>query len=178
MAVEGVSDRVILEKAAEVTGRDLDRLGVSIIEGDGSNNVKPIVKLFGPTGFDVPLSILIDLDAVASTAAGLGVAPADLASHSVWVSDKDLEAEYVSALGAVGVWDALQRSTLFSPNELKNCPVSGPAAVPTDANLVDFCGHRRRKVKAALAVAAALTEHTARQVKSVEGLLADLDVKL
>ena len=178
VAVEGASDRVILEKAAEVTGRDLDRLGVSIIEGDGSNNVKPIAKLFGPAGFDVPLSILIDLDAVASTAAGLGVAPDDLSSHSVWISDKDLEAEYVSALGAADVWDALRRSTLFPPNELKNCPVTGPGAVPADADLAEFCGHKRRKVRAALAVAAALTEHTARQIKSVEGLLADLEANL
>ena len=178
VTVEGASDRVILEKAAELTGRDLDRLGVSIIEGDGSNNVKPIVKLFGPTGFDVPLSILIDLDAVTSTAAGLGVADADLVSHSVWISDKDLEAEYVAALGSAGVWDALQRSALFSPNELRNCPVTGPAAVPADADLAEFCGHRRRKVKAAVAVAAALTEHTARQIKSVEGLLADLEANL
>ncbi len=44
IAVEGASDRVIVQKVAAATGRDLDRLGVSIIETDGAGDIELAAK--------------------------------------------------------------------------------------------------------------------------------------
>ena len=130
VAVEGISDRIIVERVAELTGRDLDRLGVSLVETLGSLEMGPFVKLFGTGGFNIPMSILIDKDAEVSTANTLGINVADLNAHSVWVSDPDLEAEYVAALGAADVWSALQTSGLFSANQLATCATNGAGGVP------------------------------------------------
>jgi putative ATP-dependent endonuclease of the OLD family len=62
--VEGPSDRILLERAAEVTGRELDRLGVAVVETGGSGDIGAIVKLFGNNGFQIDMSILIDEDAM------------------------------------------------------------------------------------------------------------------
>lgn len=100
IAVEGIADRIIVERAAELTNRTLDRLGVSLIETNGAGDMGAIDTLFGPRGFNVPLSMLIDADAEVETAAKLGVQPATLNSNFVWVSRADLEDEYVGAIGA------------------------------------------------------------------------------
>jgi putative ATP-dependent endonuclease of OLD family len=91
VAVEGAADRIILEKVAELTGRDLDRLGVAVIETDGAGDMSAIITLFGRTGFQVPMSLLVDADAKAETAEWLAVAEGDLAANSAWVCDPDLE---------------------------------------------------------------------------------------
>ena len=135
LAVEGISDRIIVQRAAQLTGRSLDRLGVSLIETDGSGDMDAIVKLFGADGFQVPLSLLIDEDARTDTAVSLGVLPADVEQHGVFVSDADLEAEYIAALGATDAWSAIWNSGHFSPNMLKNCAGSGPEGAPTEADL-------------------------------------------
>lgn len=67
VAVEGTADRIILERIAELTGHDLDRLGVSVIEAEGAGDMKVVWQLFGRDGFKVPLSLLIDRDAVGDT---------------------------------------------------------------------------------------------------------------
>ena len=171
VAVEGVSDRLILQRAAELAGRDLDRLGVSLVEVGGAGNMQPVLKLFGPTGFNVPLSILIDSDAVDKTAEVLGVSPADISSKSVWISVNDLEDEYVAALGASACWSALEKSKLFSANELGNCSTSGPNGERIDEDVAEFCRRKKYKVRAAMAIAPELTMSSAQQIKSVNGLL-------
>ncbi|MCE0764608.1 AAA family ATPase [Pseudonocardia kujensis] len=100
IAVEGISDRIILQRVAELTDRNLDRLGISILETGGAGNMGAIMKVFGKSGFDIPLSILIDDDAKADTASKLGVEEAYLKNNSVWISNPDLEGEYVEAFGA------------------------------------------------------------------------------
>ena len=176
IAVEGASDRIILQKVAALTGRDLDRLGVSVIETDGAGDMSAILALFGDTGFRIPLSLLIDADAVAETARKLGVAPTDLNARSVWVSDPVLEAEYVAAVGADAVWNALCTCGLYSANELALCTESGPGGTRADADVAAFCRRRGAgyKVRAAMAVASLLTEQTARQVSSINSLLDEL----
>ena len=100
LAVEGISDRIIVQEVAEQTNRTLDRLGVSLIETGGAKEMGPIVKLFGVDGFDVPLTLLVDEDARDDTAKLLNVASADIEAHGAFVSGPDLEGEYISALGA------------------------------------------------------------------------------
>lgn len=170
-AVEGRSDRIILVQAAELTGRNLDRLGVSVVEAGGAGNMGAIFKLFGPNGFNVPLSILVDEDAADPTAAKMGIPRADLNAHSAWVSDPDLEAEYVTALTGAAVWATIDASPLFTNNERANCAVSA-GGIRTDADVMAFC--RKYKVAAAMVVAQLLTATTAKSITSVANLLDEI----
>jgi putative ATP-dependent endonuclease of the OLD family len=176
IAVEGVSDRIIVLKAAELTGRDLDRLGVSVIETDGAGDMAAIQMLFGSSGFQIPLSILIDEDVRASTAGKMGIPESDLNSRSVWVSGPDLEAEYVAAIGASILWSALQASGLFSSNELALCSASGSGGTRTDADVAGFCRRKKcgYKVRAAIVVADLLTPGTVANIKAVASLLDEI----
>lgn len=175
VAVEGISDRIILERAADLTGRELDRLGVSLVETGGSGDMGAIIKLFGPAGFDVAMSMLIDADAATETAKKLVIPEADLAKHSTWVSSPDLESEYVSALGAADVWTAIDSSGLFSANELANCATSGPGGIRTPGDVAAFCRFGSKyKVKAAMAVAPLLDDASARRITSIENLLSEI----
>jgi putative ATP-dependent endonuclease of the OLD family len=176
IGVEGVSDRIILQKVASLTGRDLDRLGVSVTETDGAGDMGAILALFGNDGFRIPLSLLIDSDAVSETARRLNVPQADLAARSVWVSDPDLEGEYVAALGADIVWQGLQGCGMYTAIDLHLCAATGPRGTRTDGDVAAFC--RRKgcgfKVRAAMVVAGLLTPETARKIKSVSALLDEI----
>ena len=177
LAVEGVSDRIVLERAAELTGRDLDRLGVSLVETDGSGDMGAIVKLFGDTGFNIPMTLLIDEDAVEKTAEALGVKANELKNHCVWVSEPDLEAEYVEAIGADVLWAAIEESSLFSKNERNNCSSSGPGGSRTAEDVAAFCRRKKSgyKVRSAMVVAQLLDETSAPRIESVENLLEEAD---
>lgn len=177
VAVEGISDRIILERVSDLTDRNLDRLGVSLIETGGAGDMGAIIKLFGKSGFDIPMSMLIDADATKDTAAKLAVDEADLAKHSVWVSTPDLEAEYVAALGASAVWAVLSTSPLFTRNELALCAATGPAGARTDQDVAEFCRRKSTfKVRAAMAVSGLLDESTAPAISSIDKLLTAITV--
>jgi putative ATP-dependent endonuclease of OLD family len=176
VAVEGVSDRVILEAIGDVTGRSLDRLGVSLVETAGSGDMGAILKLFGGSGFDIPMSLLIDKDAAAATARKLGVVEADLEKRSTYICDPDLEAEYVDALGADVVWAAIEASTLFSDNERAHCTPSGAGGTRTAEDVAAFCRLKRSgyKVRSAMVVAPLFTAATAIGISSINRLLDEL----
>lgn len=175
VAVEGPSDRIILERAADLTGRNLDRLGVSVVDAEGKTTMPLVEKLFGPNGFDVKLTILLDEDAEVAAAKRHGVAAADLTTKSIWISRGDLEDEYVRALGAAQVWAALDASTLFSPNQLNSAAPSGAGGSYTDADVAEIC--RANKVEAAIVVSGILTDATARAISSVENVLTEVAVR-
>ncbi|MDF1605870.1 ATP-dependent endonuclease [Nocardioides sp. YIM 152315] len=84
LAVEGISDRIIVQQAADLTDRNLDRLGVSLIATDGAGDMGAIIKLFGPHGFNIPLNLLIDEDARTATATKLGVPPGGIVGRVRW----------------------------------------------------------------------------------------------
>lgn len=177
--VEGISDRIILERLAEVTNRSLDRLGISVLEAGGAGDMGPFQKLFGEDGFKIPMSRLIDEDAQQKVANQLKVEVSDLEDHSVWTSKADLEEEYVRALGKDVVWNALKSKGHFSANELKNCDATGPDGEPTEADVVFFCrGLEKRKssykVNAALSVLHLFTPENAALVTSIESLLSEI----
>lgn len=175
IAVEGISDRIILERAAELTDRHLDRLGASVLEAGSANEMAPINKLFGPSGFNIPMSLLIDEDAQDSTAKELGVAVTDLSTHSVWVSHVDLEEEYVEALGPETVWTALKRQGHFTRNQMNDVESSGDGAVPSATDVAAFCRRKSDyKVRAALSVASEMTKDTARKITSIDSLLSEI----
>lgn len=170
LAVEGVSDRILVQCAADVTNRNLDRLGVSVVETDGAGDMGAIIKLFGADGFDIEMTLLIDEDARDETAKKLGVDPSDVEAAGHFISDPDLEAEYIAALGAANTWTALSTSGLFSKNQLGNCEKNGPGGVPDKADLRTFI-HNKHKVRAAMAIAKVLDDATARKIVSVDAAL-------
>ncbi len=174
VTVEGLSDRILVERVAELTDRHLDRLGISVIETDGSAEIKPIAKLFGPDGFRIPVSRLIDNDATAKLADALEVPEEDLDKHSVHVSMIDLEDEYVSALGATAVHSALEGCGHFSRNELANIKATGTDGKPTNADVAQFCRKNKYKVRSALAVLPLLTTENASSIESIESLLSEI----
>jgi putative ATP-dependent endonuclease of the OLD family len=172
IAVEGISDRIVLQAAALATDRDLDRSGISIVETGGSGEMGAILTLFGASGFDIGLALLIDEDAREATAVKFGVAPESLEKHRVWISNPDLEAEYVSALGATNLWTALENSGLFSSAELANCACSGADGSRTEEDVAAFCRLKATyKVRAAIVVADALDADKARAIRSIHALL-------
>jgi len=175
VGVEGISDRILVERSSELTGRDLDRLGISLVETGGAGDMGAIIKLFGKAGFDIPMSMLIDKDASSDTASKLGIPEEHLEEHGVKISDPDLEAEYVTAIGAGAVWGAIEASPLFSDNERSNCTTSGPGGERTAEDVASFCRRKSTyKVRAAMVVAPLLTEATAREIASLERLLTEI----
>jgi putative ATP-dependent endonuclease of the OLD family len=178
IAVEGMSDRIIVERAADLTDRALDRLGVSLVETNGAGDMGAINTLFGANGFNVSLSMLIDADAESNTAATLGISPADFNSKFVWVARADLEDEYVAALGAASLQKALTASPLFTSNQLSNLTSTGPGGVFTNSDVAKFCRSSRNKVNAALVASSLLDEPAARAITSIEGMLAQVEASL
>lgn len=175
IAVEGISDRIILERVADCTNRNLDRLGVSVLEARGANEMAPIDKLFGENGFDIPMSILIDADAEQATADKLGVDVDDLPDYSVWVTRVDLEDEYVTALTPAAVWEALETSGHFKPNQLNTCTMSGPRDTRTASDVASFCRRNSDfKVRSALSVAPLLSKDNASLITSIDALLKEI----
>ncbi|GHG43862.1 hypothetical protein GCM10012320_08240 [Sinomonas cellulolyticus] len=174
ITVEGLSDRVVLERVAELTDRNLDRLGVSVIETNGSAEISAIAKLFGPSGFDLRISRLIDYDAQGTTESATGIAVSDFPTSSVWVSDVDLEDEYVKALGAAEVYNALKNSGQFSTNELSNCTPTGIGGTYTEADVAAFCRRGKYKIRASLSVLPILTSANASKISSINSLLEEI----
>lgn len=174
VTVEGLSDRILVERVAELTDRNLDRLGVSVIESDGNAEIKPIAKLFGPKGFRIPVSRLIDDDATDKIAAALGLAETDLEHHSVHISMVDLEDEYVSAFGATAVHKALKNCGHFGHNELANVKATGENGELTNGDVARFCRTSKYKIRSALAVIPLLTKENASSITSIESLLNEI----
>jgi putative ATP-dependent endonuclease of the OLD family len=173
--VEGASDRIVLQRIAELTDHELDRIGVSVIQLDGAGDVGCVLSLFGERGFQVPLSFLIDDDAVADTAGKLSIDVTSLEAHGVHVCHKDLEDEYIRAIGPWAMWDAITRSRLFSSNELRNCAQSGPGGERTHEDVADFCRRKSSyKMRAAIVVAGILDAETAGKITPVSALLTSL----
>lgn len=176
VAVEGIADRIILERVAELTGNDIDRLGISVIEADGAGDMKVIWKLFGDNGFRVPLSLLIDRDAVDKTANSLGIQEHEFSKNSIWISEQDLEEEYVKALDESHLWATMQCSGAFNRNELKNVKRNGENGAPTKDDIATFLRSKSKyKTQGAIMVAGLLDESSALKIKSIMDLLNDIE---
>ena len=158
---------MVVERVAELAGRHLKRDSVEILEVGGCNEMRHVADIFGINGFDKQISILIDEDAENNTASALGIASKDLASRSVFVSRADLEDEYVSAIGADELWNALRKSSLFTPNMLKDCAVSDGSGKPNEAEIAKFCRTKQRKIFSAVVACRVLDKTSAQQVSSV-----------
>jgi len=171
IAVEGPSDRVIVDKVASALGFDLDRHDVVVIETNGCGDMKVVESIFGGGGFDIPLYELIDEDARESVARRLGANPANLESRDVFVSVADLEDEYVRAIGARRLWDRMRESNTFSKSVFSLCETQ-PDGYPTDVSLAEFIREKsNRKIPSALVAARLIDGENASAVRSVAKLL-------
>jgi putative ATP-dependent endonuclease of the OLD family len=61
LLVEGPAEEFLLPVLGKLLGFDFDQLGITVCSVNGTNFM-PYVKLFGPTGFNLPFAILTDLD--------------------------------------------------------------------------------------------------------------------
>lgn len=172
IAVEGPSDRMVLERVAVNMGRHLERDGIEILEAGGCQEMSHVLDIFGKDGFGLRVSIMIDEDDginLGKLAKRLGVAVADLAKKSVFVSSKDLEDEYVSAIGTDRLWKAMCNSSLFNRNMLKNCQIAPGASAPNEQDLAEYC--RSNKIICAVVACGTFDKETAEKVSSVAEVL-------
>lgn len=179
--VEGVSDRIVLERVAELTGRELDRLGVTIMEVGGCKNMKYVWSLFGADGFDIPTSILIDEDAISAVSKYFDIQEAEFDQNSIWVSRKDLEDEYAQALDHSTLVPELVSSKLFEDQKRRELDTRLKNGSLTNADVAEFCRlkpknrHPSHKVPAASIVSRLLDKKTASKIKSIMDLLNDIE---
>jgi putative ATP-dependent endonuclease of OLD family len=150
---------------------DLDRRGVVIFELDSCDFFPTAYELFGPDGFDLPLSGLVDRDACEAWATVLSCDEGDLAGRGIFVCRADLEAEYVRILGRELVIGALLASPQITEAALlRGCGATSLNEITEDM-LADYCRHRKRKVRAALAISTALAADTAERITPVVELV-------
>lgn len=178
--VEGLSDRILLERIAELTGRELDRLGVTIMEVNGCKNMKHVLSLFGQDGFQIPLSILIDEDAVPDISKLFNIERSKFKQNSISVSVKDLEDEYAQALDHNVLVPALVSSDLFDRQKRKELDDKFKKGEITDADIAEFCRcnpkrHPNHKIAAAAVVSDILDKNAASSIKSIMDLLDDIE---
>ena len=152
-------------------GYDLDGNDVVVVETEGCGNMKVVESIFGSGGFGIPLFELVDEDNREDIARRLGADPedlADLATHNVFISNRDLEDEYVRAIGPEKLWAKFKSSGVFSKAAIRMCRV-GAGGVPSARNLAEFA--RNHKVPCSLIAAGLLDAETAPKVESVAALL-------
>ena len=171
--VEGISDRIFVERVSELCGLSVDRLGVSILELDGAGFVGQVRSVFGDAGFNIPLSFLIDEDAEVETARMLGIEPTDFPANSVYVCSRDLEEQYVKAIGATALWSEIESSQLFNRNELANCEASGESGIRTEADVAAFCRRQKSKVRAALIASSLMSADSAEKIEPMYKMLTE-----
>ena len=136
----------------------------------------PMWDLFGPNGFRIPISLLIDEDAETKTIKNIG-GKEELNSR-IFISRKDLEDEYTKAIGVESYWKALHSSNLFKRSELKELNKLFEKGELGQERLASFCREkaRGRKIYAAIIAAKTLDESSARNIKSINDLLDSLEV--
>ena len=174
IAVEGQTDRMLVERVAELTGRDLYRDGIEILEAGGCEEMAHIINLFGENGFDIPLTILIDQDAEEDLASVLQTTPDKLIDKHVHISHAYLEDEYVAALGVEKLWDTLSTSSTFKPNQIKNFTKQFKHSVPDLFELSKFCRNKKLKTHCTVLACSILTPETASRITSINEVLNDV----
>ena len=108
--VEGVSDQEALDALARRRGRDLEGEGISITPMGGAHGIGRFLEAYGPRGLGVRLAGLCDAGEEvdvrrALQIAGLGAqqSRSDMEQVGFFVSEPDLEAELIRALGVKSV---------------------------------------------------------------------------
>jgi putative ATP-dependent endonuclease of OLD family len=157
--VEGVSDRILVERVAELLGMNLDRAGVTVFELGGAKLFPTAYKVFGPGAFELSLAGMVDKDARNLWAETIGVPAADLEPAGFVVCDPDLEGEYIDGLGVdVVISKLLASPSVTTQSLLASCRTTTVANI-THALLWNYCN--KHKVSAALALTSNMTKEEA-----------------
>ena len=170
--VEGPSDRILLSRVAELLHLDLDRNGLAVAELGGVGDFGHIVRLFGDLGFQSPFTLLIDQDAEAGVASKLGCPVGDLEVNGVLTCRRDLEDEYVAAIGYLDCLTLLRDSGFFSHRELQTCVPTGPNGSYQHDDIWRFC--KSKKILSAIAVGAWLSPGVASRLGALSSVVARL----
>ena len=169
LIVEGISDRVIVERAAELAGIGLDRIGAVVFDIDGAHKFPHVYRLIGSAGFNVPLLGLVDEKEQAIWLGAVGGRPKDVFGTTLFVSTPDLEAETCAAFGGPAAAQALiQGGYCKKADILQSAGVADLNGVTAEAAAA-YC--RAGKVSAAIALASQLDAATAAKISSVNTLL-------
>ncbi len=168
--VEGAADRIVCEQVAKLSGLDLDRLSVAVFELDGADFFPTAWKLFGPPGFDLPMSGLVDEDHHADWARAMGVQTADLHEHGIVVARPDLEGMCIALLGSDRIFTFLALAGISVDRICEALGVADASGV-SDSDLASYVGHKRRKMRFALAIARGMTSTDAAQFAELAEVL-------
>jgi Overcoming lysogenization defect protein-like, TOPRIM domain len=161
--VEGLSDRLALERLAARRGRDLAAEGVAITPMGGAKPIGKYLRQLGPQGRDVRLAGLCDAREEDDfrrglERAGLGttVTRAEMERLGFFVCDADLEDELIRALGAAAVERVIEaEGELGSWRTLQKQPAQQGRT--REAQLRRFLGTRGgRKIRYAVLLVDAL----------------------
>jgi hypothetical protein len=113
--VEGISDQVAVEAAADVLGRDLSNDGVVIVPIGGAHAMTKYLIEFGPRGRDLTIAGLCDQGeegalraAVALAGVGSPMDRPELERLGFFVCVEDLESELIETLGPERVEEAFE----------------------------------------------------------------------
>ncbi|QVG65551.1 ATP-binding protein [Curtobacterium flaccumfaciens pv. flaccumfaciens] len=172
--VEGLADKIIVEAeaAAAASGINLDRIGVSLFALDGADKFNHVLKVVGKTGFNLTISGICDEDREDSWATHLKLAPKKLSANGFFVARSDLEHEYVAAVGAKAVAEALISARTERLQGILQSTETDSLDELTDAALADYLVKEdRRKVPAARTVAQLLTEKIVARSGALSGLI-------
>lgn len=170
--VEGLADKIIVEAAAAASGINLDRIGVSLFALDGADKFSHVLKVVGKTGFNLTISGICDEDREDSWATHLKLAPKNLSANGFFVARSDLEHEYVAAVGAKAVAEALISARTERLQGILQSTETDSLDELTDAALADYLVKEdRRKVPAARTVAQLLTEEIVARSGALSGLI-------
>jgi hypothetical protein len=108
--VEGISDQQAIEALAERQGRNLEAEGVAVLAMGGAQAVGRYLEWYGPSGEDLRLAGLCDVQEEAEfrralERAGLGsnLTREEMERLGFFVCVRDLEDELIRAHGAAGV---------------------------------------------------------------------------
>jgi len=168
--VEGPADRVILQGVAQAEGMRTDRGGLAIFEMDGVGFFATAYAFFGPGGFGLPIVGVVDEDARVEAAQIVGVAPASLEGAGIYVCRQDLEEYYVSRLGVPRVLALLAPDGMEEPSIRRATSTPSPSPI-TQSALAQFCRHKKRKVRCALAIALGMTASDSALMPELAALL-------
>lgn len=171
--VEGVADRVIVEAVARELRVDLDRIGAVVVELDGADKFKNVFPLLGPEGFGPTLLGLVDKKESPSWVNAFGGKPKNIIDNKIFISEDDLEDEYVTAFGGPAAARALVDGGLCREQGiLQASDVKAIEDISAQA-VAKFC--RNRKIEAATCISTALNADTAAKIGSVARLVRRLE---
>lgn len=170
IAVEGISDAIVVKAVAKKLGIDLNLLGVEILVINGFDEWKAVRTFFGKTGFDIPCYFLLDIDKNNKNeiiASQLQISIDSLNASNFFFSDPELEREYIRAFGVQNLYSGLKETHYLTDNELKDKQYN--ASTISENDLYDIC--KKHKVECALAVSDLLSPDIANKISSVSSIV-------